>query len=168
MPYTIIRDTREKDLKGWQWRKSLYCDGTVDGTMKTGDYTLEGYEGVLTIERKGRISEFAKNINEVRFGKELERMAQFKHAYVILEFTMRDLLNYPIGSGIPRNKWRYLKFKGSFILKKLTAMMVEFPTIHFILAGDAGKETASSIFKRIVESERAIDSTGGQAKESPE
>jgi len=162
--YTIIRDTREKEKKGWQWRKSMYCEGTVDGTMKTGDYTLEGYEGVLTIERKGRISEFAKNINEARFGKELERMTQFKHAYVILEFTMRDLLNYPVGSGIPRHKWRYLKFKGPFILKKLTEMMRDYPTIHFVLAGDAGKETASSIFKRIVESERAnSDSTGGES-----
>jgi hypothetical protein len=162
--YMIIRDTREKEKKGWQWRKSLYCEGTVDETMKTGDYTLQGYEGVLTIERKGRISEFAKNVNEVRFVKELERMTQFKHAYVILEFTMRDLLNYPIGSGIPRYKWKYLKFKGPFILKKLTEMMRDYPNIHFVLAGDAGKETASSIFKRIVESERVNpDSAGGES-----
>jgi len=162
--YTIIRDTREKEKKGWQWRKSMYCDGTVDGTMKTGDYTLAGYEDILSIERKGRISEFAKNVNEKRFYKELERLEKFKYAYVLLEFTMRDLLNYPVGSGIPRYKWKYLKFKGPFILKKLTEMMVQYPHIHFILCGDAGKETASSIFKRIVENESANpDSTGGES-----
>ena len=119
--------------------------------MHTGDYTLRGYESVLTIERKGGIAEFARNIHEERFERELERMAQFKYAYVILEFTMRDVLSYPVGSGIPRNKWKFLRFRGPYILKRITEIMVKYPSIQLLFCGDAGKEVAASIFKRIIE-----------------
>jgi hypothetical protein len=125
----------------------------VEQGIPTGDYTLQGYEEVFTIERKGHISEFAHNIFEDRFENELERLARFPHAFILFEFTMRDLLNYPVGSGIPRRRWGSLKFKGPFILKRVTEMMRDYPTIHFIFCGDAGKEMASSIFKRITESD---------------
>jgi len=137
--YTVIRDTREKDRKGWEWRRSQYCDGTVEQGIPTGDYTLQDYEEIFTIERKGRISEFAHNIFEERFERELERLAEFSHAFILFEFTLRDLLNYPVGSGIPRRRWGSLKFRGPLILKRITEMMRDYPTIHFIFCGDAGK-----------------------------
>lgn len=149
-PYVVIRDTREKDNNGWFWRKSKYCAGTVDGTMPTGDYTLEGMEDYLIIERKGSIAEWAKNINEARFARELERLDAVQHPWILLEFTMRDIMNYPVGSSIPRYKWKSLKFRGSYILKRTTEIMMQHRA-KIILCGDSGKETASNIFKRTVE-----------------
>ena len=56
-PYLVYRDTREKD--GWDFAQSGYCAGTEPQTIKTGDYTLHGYENHLCIERKGNVSELA-------------------------------------------------------------------------------------------------------------
>ena len=66
-------------------------------------------EDILSIERKGSISEFARNITEKRFERELERMVDYKYRYVILEFNLRDIMDYPNGSGIPYNKRKYIK-----------------------------------------------------------
>jgi hypothetical protein len=149
-PYLVIRDTREKEDQGWSWRKSKYCAGTVAQKLDTGDYSLQGMENYLVIERKGSISEWAKNVTEARFERELERMDAIQHAWILLEFNMTDVLNYPHGSGIPKAKWRYLKFRGPFILKKMTEMMRDH-RVNIVLCGANGKEVASNIFKRITE-----------------
>ena len=148
--YTVLRDTREKVDQGWQWRKSKYCLGTETRKLDTGDYTLEGLEDYLTIERKGSISEWCKNVTGARFEKELIRLDTIQHPWILLEFNMTDVLNYPVGSGIPKHKWRYLKFRGSFILKKMTEMMRDHRA-RIILCGGNGKDVASNIFKRTIE-----------------
>jgi ERCC4-type nuclease len=149
-PYVVIRDTREKENQGWSWSKSKYCAGTETRTLDTGDYSLEGMENYLAIERKGSISEWAKNVTEARFERELERLDGIQHPWILLEFNMTDVLNYPVGSGIPKNKWRWLKFRGPFILKKMTEMMRDH-RVNIVLCGANGKEVASNIFKRVIE-----------------
>jgi len=150
MKYVVIRDTREKEGHGWSWRKSKYCDGTVSRKLDTGDYTLEGMENYLTIDRKGSIAEWAKNVTEARFERELERLDAIQHPWILLEFNMNDVLNYPVGSGIPKYKWKYLKFRGPFILKKMTEMTMRHRA-RIVLCGGSGKEVASNIFKRTIE-----------------
>ena len=140
----------EKEKKGWVWRKSKYCAGTVTRKLDTGDYTLEGMENYLTIERKGSISEWAKNVTEGRFERELERLDGIQHPWILLEFNMQDVMNYPVGSGIPKYKWKYLKFRGPFILKKMTEMMMNH-RVNIVLCGGSGKEVAANIFKRTIE-----------------
>ena len=153
-PYVVVRDTREKDGQGWTWKKSKYCAGMAKRKLDTGDYTLE-VDGVcvseyLTIERKGSISEWAKNVTEARFERELIRLDGIQHPWILLEFNMTDVLNYPVGSGIPKSRWRYLKFHGPFILKKMTEMMRDH-RVNIVLCGANGKEVAFNIFKRTVE-----------------
>jgi len=159
-PYVVVRDTREKNQtdkmeeQGWKWKKSKYCAGTVTRTLTTGDYTLEidgkSLEDYVTIERKGSISEWAKNVTEARFERELVRLDGIQHPWILLEFNMTDVLNYPVGSGIPKSKWRYLKFRGPFILKKMTEMLRDH-RVNIMLCGANGKEVASNIFKRVIE-----------------
>lgn len=153
-PYVVVRDTREKVDQGWTWKKSKYCAGTITSKLDTGDYTLEvdgnRMSDFLTIERKGSISEWAKNVTEARFERELDRLDGIQHSWILLEFNMTDVLNYPVGSGIPRYRWRALKFRGPFILKKMTEMMLNH-CVNIILCGDNGKEVASNIFKRAIE-----------------
>ena len=105
--YKVIRDTREQN--GWTFMSSKACEGTLSGALKTGDYSIEGYEELLTIERKGSIAELANNLVEDRFERELERMESFKYAFMILEFSMDDLIKYPKGSGIPSYKIKSVK-----------------------------------------------------------
>ena len=148
--YTVIRDSQEKKGKGWQFRASANCYGTEIKKIETGDYTLKGYENIFTIERKGRISEWAANMSQPRFTRELERLAQFKHPYILLEFDMKDLMKYPIGSGIPKKKWRYIKMKDSLLLKRTLEITVDYG-IPIYFCGNFGQEVAVSLFKRIIE-----------------
>jgi len=149
--YTVIRDTREKLEYGWFWDKTASCGGTVVAKLDQGDYSLEGYEDTVIIERKGSVSEWASNVTQTRFDRELERLRPIKYVWILLEFNMIDILNYPVGSGIPKKVWRSIKCRGPFIIKKMIEIEMEYPNISIVLCGDQGKLITSSIFKRVVE-----------------
>ena len=148
--YTVIKDTREQ--KGWEFGSSATCSGTVSDKLDTGDYSLKGYEETLCIERKGKISEFARNVTEKRFENELSRMQDYKYRFVILEFAVKDILDFPKNSKIPYNKRKYIKVRGPFILKRLLELAITY-NVQVLFCGEHGRDVASSIFKRVVEIE---------------
>lgn len=149
--YTVLRDTREKNGNGWVFAPSTACLGTHTCTLKTGDYTLEGFETTLCVERKGSLREFATNLFQKRFENELIRMADYEVAIVILEFDMEAITRWPEGSGIPKYKWKRLKLRSASIMKRFWELSLKYPYVHFIFAGYEGKEAASSLFKRFLE-----------------
>lgn len=150
--YTVIRDTREKEGQGWHFAPSTSCQGTVRRKLDTGDYTIEGMESLFTVDRKGSIAEFAGNIYQGRFARELERMASFKLAIVLLEFDYEDIVNWPQSSDIPRARWKYLKVTRALFQKRLWELQIAHPHVHFIFAGLHGKEAMSSLLKRAAQS----------------
>ena len=86
----VIRDTREqKTGNGWWFPESSLCAGTVVQTLKSGDYTLEGFEETFVIERKSGTAEIAQNINEGRFVRELERLEEFRFPFLLVIMTAR-------------------------------------------------------------------------------
>jgi hypothetical protein len=93
--YKVIKDTREQD--GWFFSPYDKCSGMEVGTLHTGDYTLEGFEDVVCIERKASVSEVAINLGKKKstFYKEIERMRDFHFRYILLEFSASDLIDYP-------------------------------------------------------------------------
>lgn len=149
--YKVIQDTREK--KPWSFPIKDYCEGSVVSTLKTGDYSIEGLENILCIERKRSTGEFCGNISKSRWDRELVRMSKFEHAYLILEFTADQVLEFPYGSGIPEKYWPGLKITGSFMMTKITSYMVAYPNIHIIFAGTQGSLIAQKIFKQVIEHE---------------
>lgn len=146
--YLVIRDTREQC--GWEFAPTENCAGMVDEKLPTGDYTIRGYENLLTIERKGSIAEFAKNIVQGRFEAELIRMESFAFPFMVLEFSMDDIKRFPVGSGIPEGVWKKMRVTRFFILKRLIEFELQYKT-KIIFASSFGKETAASIFKRVIE-----------------
>ena len=106
----ILVDTREKT--------PLFTGAKVI-KLDTGDYTFEGYEHELAIERKSSVYEFARNITEKRFNDWVRRLAEFKHAYMVCEFTLDDVAIYPKKSGVPPRARRYIRVKPPFIFKML-------------------------------------------------
>jgi len=148
--YRVLRDTREKDEYGWVFPANDRCLGTVETTLHTGDYTLEGYEKLFIIERKGGIAEFAKNLVQKRFEMELCRLDEWLHPYLILEFDLAHIVNFPLGSGIPESKLRYLKLTPQFLMQRVCELQLRHKT-RLIFAGKYGKHIASSLFKRICE-----------------
>lgn len=143
----ILRDTAEKEGHGWWFEEDDDCKGTKKFNLFTGDYTIEGLEKKVIIERKGSTAEFSQNILEKRFKDELERMEEFEFPFLILEFTLEDLMQFPIGSGIPRYLWGKLKIRSKFLLSSLTYYHLHFKT-KIILAGNYGKDIAKTIFKQ--------------------
>jgi hypothetical protein len=61
----------------------------VEQKLDTGDYSLVGYEDILSIERKRNFSELWGNLAEKdRIEDEMSRMADIKYAYMIIETNL--------------------------------------------------------------------------------
>jgi hypothetical protein len=146
--FTVVKDTREQ--QGWNFHVGKACAGMEVGTLKTGDYSLRGLETLLTIERKGSVEEFAGNVTQARFERELERMRDYPHAFLVLEFTMDDLLRFPYGGNIPHSKLPYIRVKGPFLMRRLMEIQVNYP-VKVILAGKHGQDVAHQIFRRVLD-----------------
>lgn len=150
--YTVIKDTREQD--GWFFAPYDKCEGMEIGTMHTGDYTLKGYEDVVCVERKASVSEIAMNLGRKKkpFQEEIERMKDFHFSFLILEFSMDDVLKYPEGSKVPRAARSKVKVTGKYLLKCLMEFEIWYNT-KIIFCGN--KQNAflvtNSIFKRLTE-----------------
>lgn len=145
---SVIRDTREQN--GWVFEESERCAGTIVDTLQTGDYTLKGFEELLRIERKGSIAEFASNVTQARFERELERLEDFPLAFLILEFDMADIALFPASAKLPPKALKNIKITAQFIMKRLMEFQVKYKT-KVLLTGGRGKEVASSLFKRVIE-----------------
>ena len=154
----IVRDSREQeDGAGWWWDKRSVFAGTIIKGLKTGDYTLEGFEDSFVIERKSGVAEIAANVTQERFERELERLDSFKFPFLIAECTWEDVYRYPVGTSIPRRYWPSLRNKNKFIIKRLCEFQLTYKT-KFIFAGKHAKEVATSLFKRVLERETTLQS----------
>jgi hypothetical protein len=147
----IIRDTKEKK-NYWSYSEDGFCKGTIAKSLNTGDYTIDGLESILCIERKGCISEFATNIFEDRFDREISRMLTYKYKYIILEFDMFDIITYPKNLKVPPFIKNKIRVKGAQIFDKIQ----EYNElgVHIILAGAHGSDVAYRIMKRVYKNEK--------------
>ena len=142
--FTIIVDTREQ----MPWEFGFHT--TSKKKLDTGDYSIEGMESILAIERKMSVSEIATNITENRFKNVLERLGKVPHAYIIMEFSIEDIYTFPVGSDVPKKLWDKLRVKGNYIMKTLLEASVNH-NIHLLFCGDSenAERTAVSLMKRI-------------------
>lgn len=144
--FTVIIDTREQHP--WELKHYTKASRKLD----TGDYSVEGFEELLCIERKYSVSEFVNNMGEKRFRDVLDRMSKYKYAYIIMEFNFSDILNFPIGSTIPKKVWDKLKITPSYIIKYITDIQMKYG-IHVLFCDSVSgaEKMALSIMRRVVE-----------------
>lgn len=142
--FTIIVDTREQQ----PWSFDHYAK--AHRKLDTGDYSIEGLENIITIERKKSSSEFATNIIESRFKDVIMRLSQFKYSFLLLEFNLEDLLIYPIGSTVPKKMWDKVKVTPAFLIKNILELQLNH-NIKVIFCGNASnaEKIAEFIFKKI-------------------
>lgn len=145
----IIQDTREKVGK-WE-----FSDATVTvKKLESGDYSLAGLENVISIERKRTISEIAINLGSdfSRFRRELERMKSIPFSYIICEFTLQQLLDFPKGSNIKQSLLSSVRINGKYMVKLISSFEKEYG-ITVIYAGnrDNAIMEAETIFKTVLE-----------------
>lgn len=144
--FTVIIDTREQ----MPWEFGLHL--TAKKKLDTGDYSIEGLEHLLCIERKRSVSEIATNITEKRFKDVLGRMNQIPYRFMLFEFDLEDVYSFPVGSDIPKRLWDSLRVSSNFILKYITMIQVQYG-IHVLFCGDSdnAEKLAVSIMKRVYE-----------------
>lgn len=142
--FIILKDTREQ--QGWEFAEGKSCAGMESATLKTGDYTVKGLEASLTIERKGSMQEFAGNLFDDRFYRELERMKEYTHAYLLLEFTADQFLGYPLTANLPQYVKAKIRVNGKLLMAKLAQIQMDYP-VKVIFAGKSGKDIAYYILK---------------------
>lgn len=144
--FIIIIDTREQQ----PWTFKHYVTATKK--LDTGDYSIEGYEDILCIERKHSISEFVNNMSEKRFLDVLNRMSAYKYAFILMEFDFDAIINFPIGSDIPKHIWKNLRINPAYIIKYITDILVKY-NINILFCGSAynAEKMAASIMRRVIE-----------------
>lgn len=150
--FIVIKDTREQD--GYYFKEYNTCAGMVEEKLDTGDYSIKGLEDKICIERKGCVEELAMNLGQKKhaFLNEIERMAPFPHKFLILEFTVDELIKFPDETRIPIKNKASVKITGKYMLKCLSEFSL-YNGVHVIFCGSKynGFIIVSSILKRVNE-----------------
>lgn len=147
----IIQDTREQIPLDF----SFFINTTVAvRKVDIGDYSLEGYEDKVFLERKRSTGELSLNFGQdsKRFYKELEKTKDIKFKYIICEFTINDVLSFPENSGIPQKFRKNLMFNGKALYKIIKQIESQYG-IRFIFCEDSSQaaEEVVKILKKVKE-----------------
>lgn len=148
----ILIDTREKE--SWNFDFFNECTGVKRQALKTGDYTIEGLEDTVILERKRTVGEIAINLGKKskQFQAELERMQSFRFRYIICEFSLDDIERFPEGSGIPKSKWKYIRMNSGFIQSRLNSLAEKYGVeIRFCGNKDQAIREAINIFNEVID-----------------
>lgn len=96
----VIVDTREQQPYSFD-PAHVTC---VRRALPAGDYSLEGYEASIAIERKS-LEDFVSSAvtGRERFGRELHALAEYDFACIVVEGSLEDVLEHRYRSGIHPN-----------------------------------------------------------------
>lgn len=129
--YWVVKDSREKT--GYNFTPYLLCQGMKYGQLETGDYTIDGLQDKLCIERKASTIELATNLGKDsdRFYRELKRMKDFESKFLILEFGFEEMMQFPKNVNIPQ-----IRITGRYLHKRIVEIQLDFG-IQVIFTGSA-------------------------------
>jgi len=144
----IVVDTREQEPYTFAGLKSDQVNGghvmtvrTERRTLKSGDYSLSGFETRVAVERKSLADLFGTiGQGRERFERELERLSQYEFATVMIESTWAEILNSPPA---------HSKLPAKTVLRSALAWQQRYPNVHWFTAGT--RRTAEAITLRILE-----------------
>lgn len=89
----ILVDSREKHP--WDWETDDAFEGIKHIKLDAGDYSIEGLEHIIAIERKATVDELFVNFtkDKERIIAEFDRLKNHKVKVLIIEETCEDVLN---------------------------------------------------------------------------
>lgn len=116
----VIIDTREQQPLDIEYAAAFHGEDVsiTNRKLDLGDYSVEGLEDKLVIERKKSTSEICVNISAKdrdRFQRELVRLADIKYAFFLCEFPRSYIWDFPKNSTIPPKKWKGLKVNSGYL-----------------------------------------------------
>ena len=82
----------------------------------------------------------------------MERMQDFKYAFVVCEFSLDDIINFPENTGVPKKQQKRVRVTGKYMLKALIEFQLWYNT-KIIFCGSKYNAflITNSIFKRVNE-----------------
>jgi ERCC4-type nuclease len=88
---TVLIDTREQAPFNLA-RFANWIEGERRATLETGDYSVEGMEDMIALERKS-LNDLAGTLmhNRERFFRQCERMTAFKYRAILVEATYEQI-----------------------------------------------------------------------------
>lgn len=92
-PFSIIIDTREQAPFSFDSIEQFDIVNVESRALRTGDYSIAGLEDAVSIERKS-VADFYGSIGQgrERFEREMQRLALFRYAAVVIEGGWSDIL----------------------------------------------------------------------------
>ena len=133
---TIVVDTREQ--KPYKFNKSTKLAGSISNKLEHGDYQIQGKPYLISVERKQNIDELAFNLStqRERFEREMERMQEAKHKYIIVEDYWSSIY-----------RPRHSKMNANALFGSIISFMAKYD-VHFIFAGT--REQAHKITRELL------------------
>ena len=103
-PFALV-DTREQDPLPLLANHPNWFSGERRATLRTGDYTVEGMERLLALERKSLSDLVSCTVSHRRlFLNQCDRLAKFKWKAILIEATYEDVKRgYNIPSDVHPN-----------------------------------------------------------------
>ena len=139
-------DSREKIP--WSISLNEYITDISTQKIESGDYSLEGMEEIVAIERKKNVAELAHNITEDRFWRAISRLEEIRHPLIIIECPLDHFYRWPDIIGVPQSVKNNTRISPAFLLSSLNDIMSR--RIPIIFAGDtyhAEKEANDFLIK---------------------
>lgn len=88
----VLVDTREQEPLPFLENHPNWIGGEHRRSLKTGDYTLEGMEGLLSLERKNLADLLPCTVTyRKRFLAACDRLARFRWKAILVEATLEDI-----------------------------------------------------------------------------
>jgi hypothetical protein len=145
---TLLIDTRERTPFNFDGDEDF---AAIEHTkVDAGDYTLDGMQNIITIERKASADELLNNFyeNKERIMAEFDLMKErgIKHKFIVVEQDLETVMN-PQSYYINRSKKnrRSPMVPVAVVMENLTNLMLEH-NVHVIFAGSK----AAKITKRLL------------------
>lgn len=93
----IISDSREQE-------PYTFSTPTIRRKLEAGDYSIEGFEDSVAVERK-TLEDFVSTVirNRKRFYRELQRLEEYEAACIVVEADFSDILGGRYRSGAHPN-----------------------------------------------------------------
>lgn len=136
-PFTILIDSREQlpySFRDVDKRNRIVM--TRYQHLKTGDYSLLGFESEIMIERKSLKDLYSTIGQEIcskdsgRFERELQRLSSAEFACVMIEASEEEV-EHPLDFNA---EW-YSRMAPSSIIGKILSWHVQYPKVHWKFAG---------------------------------
>jgi DNA excision repair protein ERCC-4 len=139
-PWTCIQDSREqfpwtfRDIRTAGTEATPLIVPVKVAALASGDYSVEGYEDRISVERKGMADAWGTfGGGRERFERELTRLSAMDFAAVIVEGSLESCLRNPPQFENGRQEGSR-KFTAKSFFRSVLAWQMDFPAVRWVFA----------------------------------